>query len=654
MPDLAFETPLKAPASPSLGRPWLTGCAVFLFSLIVLWALFTERTPHPDEDGLYNAIYMYQHCGKVTYPMQMQFDRMTVHPPTHYFVVGLLCRMGLDVFHAAGVPVVLIGFLIFIAILTSRFSAVAKVALMGGFTMAVLVYLPQTTVRPEVSILFAWFGGLVLLESARIGGWPDWRLLLGGFLAAYASGLHYWALPSLAMLPFYALCIWIWPGGAPRYRKIGVMLAGALLFLIPFLVWFVIPDFGQIVAMLKQVNATGGGTREAVQNQLAILNRAAMAQVWPSPLALIGRLLYFPIGEFRLSPILLAAPILFFYRPLRGLAMAGSVLPLFVLTLVSRKGGLFYLAPELTLYCIAAVFLISAASEKLCRWVFPRREFPRYAVVAAIGVLAGLVSLNAAPWVRSGGSLRTSVQWKTNDWDVSRLANQAVLGNDALVALNQCYAWYTSGASRVYWMVGSVDWTALEKTNPQRFDSLVLIWDPLGNQKGAVPFPSFYLDGKLQVRGFYFADRYQIDHISYAMSNVLHLTARTGVRREGFAYNRTSRMLHRYVEDPAGKWVLVTLTANLQYPRDYPESAAFLSIFWTDNQNTHPPMLYAWIMDRARWTREAQRYAALGRIRDEVYLREEAQISPDSLAGQGQDRGIQFATSNGLHTSCPN
>src|SRR5437868_5624399 len=81
-----------------------SGYALLLLSLIVTHVMFTNRTTWGDEDGLYNAIYMYQHYGKVTYPMQLQFGFMTVHPPLHYFVVGLLSKLGLQVFHAAGIP----------------------------------------------------------------------------------------------------------------------------------------------------------------------------------------------------------------------------------------------------------------------------------------------------------------------------------------------------------------------------------------------------------------------------------------------------------------------------------------------------------------------------------------------------------------------
>ncbi len=107
-------------------RVFLWGYALFLLALIVIQVTFTKRGTASDEDGLYNAIYMYQHYGKVTYPMQLQFDYMTVHPPTHYFVVGVLARAGLQIFHAAAAPLVLLALFAFVGVLTSSFSDLAK------------------------------------------------------------------------------------------------------------------------------------------------------------------------------------------------------------------------------------------------------------------------------------------------------------------------------------------------------------------------------------------------------------------------------------------------------------------------------------------------------------------------------------------------
>ena len=71
---------LAAPAAPRAAglQRLLYAYAAFVFVLIAVHWTFTNRTTWGDEDGLYNAIYMFQHTGKVTYPMHLQPDTMTV------------------------------------------------------------------------------------------------------------------------------------------------------------------------------------------------------------------------------------------------------------------------------------------------------------------------------------------------------------------------------------------------------------------------------------------------------------------------------------------------------------------------------------------------------------------------------------------------
>ena len=208
--------------------------ATFLLGLITLHTMFTDRMTVGDEDGLYNAIYMYQHYGKVTYPMQLQYLNMTIHPPTHYFIVGVLTKLGMQVFHAAGLPLVILALLSFWAILTGAFRVIEKVSVLTGFTLAALVYMPLFPIRPEMHIAFAWFCGMAFLEAARSLGWENRRLFVGSFFIAYGSALHYWALASALVLPAYFLYILVRPAGARPWRKLGFMVAGALCFYVPW------------------------------------------------------------------------------------------------------------------------------------------------------------------------------------------------------------------------------------------------------------------------------------------------------------------------------------------------------------------------------------------------------------------------------------
>src|SRR5207245_849005 len=122
-------------------------------------------------------------------------------------------------------------------------------------------------------------------------------------------------------------------------------------------------------------------------------------------------------------PVVWAIPVLLVSRSLRGMAIEGAILPLFVLLLVPRKGGLFYMAPELTLYSVALSFLFFSGVEGIARlarraaWL--RTPFIPYAVATCV---AGFLLLRSAPAATLG------LTRELRDWDVARAANQAMIG----------------------------------------------------------------------------------------------------------------------------------------------------------------------------------------------------------------------------------
>ena len=611
-----------------------------LFLLVVVHVMFTNRTTWGDEDGLYNAIYMYQHYGKVTYPMQLQFDYMTIHPPTHYFIVGLLTRMGLQVFHAAAVPLVVITVLIFAAVITSRFSLVAKFSVLTGFTLATLVYTPLVTIRPDMHATFAWFCGMVFLEASRSLAWEDKRLFLGSFFIAYASGLHYWAGVSALVLPAYFLYILIRPAGARYWVKFVVMVSAALLFYVPYAIFFLIPHFQPIVQMLRGTNATGGGVGASMRSQYAQLHDWTNT-AWPLDFPALGKWVFFPVSNLYIPPIACAIPVLLFAKCLRGLALAGAIVPLFVFTMVSRKGGLFYIAPELTLYAVA----VSLVFFFTLNWAFQalrvRRTLVPYTVVS---LLAILVLARSAPAAKYGMTRRIV------DWDVARAANERIIGKNATVAINQCYDWYTCGGTRLYWIVTHIGWDFMERVNrARRFDSVVLLSDWFANGRETIPFPEFYVDGNLNLRGFYFPGRYDEGISSRPQPPVdqvlpiLHLTAQRDVKREGFGYDREHRVMNHYVESPDGSWIFVTFKAFLNYPDEWPRNAVYLKRFDMQQPLGKEPGLFALVTTRAQWQADRAKYAALGTIRDEVVMRME-EIRVEQLLREESDQSIEFLT----------
>jgi hypothetical protein len=639
--NIADEGAATAKSAGAL-RMFLWGYALVLLALIVIQVTFTRRNTWGDEDGLYNAIYMYQHYGKVTYPMQLQFDYMTIHPPTHYFVIGVLARAGLQVFHAAAVPLVLMALFAFAAVLTSAFSDLAKFSVLTGFTLAALVYIPLLTIRPDMQVTFAWFCGLVFLEAARSLGWENKRLFIGSFFIAYASGLHYPALPSALILPVYFLYILLQRAGVRPWtrlrwrraiRKLAPMAAGALLFYIPFAFYFVIPHFQAIRDMLKSTDATGGGLSAAMRTQYQQFNWVNTS--WPLELPFLGKLVFSPVSLLGIPPLVCAIPVLLLSRSLRGMALAGAILPLFVFTMVSRKGGLFYIAPELTLYAIAVSLVFFFSIERLWRYI--QRDRPLVPYVLA-SVLAALVL------VRSGAAATHGMTWELTNWDVARAANQRILSDNAFVAINQCYAWYTSGAAKVYWIVTPTNWDYMERIDRKRnFDSILLIGDWFANRHLTIPFPEFYVDGKLNLRGFYFPGRYKLKAELDQMMPLLHLTARKDLPKQGFGYDQERNILNQYSEDDRGAWMFVSFKAFLKFPDEWPNDAVYLKRFDMEEPKGTEPALFALVTSRENWLRDRAHYAALGTIRDEVPMRMQEIKVADLLRGRPSGK-IEFMT----------
>jgi hypothetical protein len=614
-------------------RVFLWGYALFLLALIVIQVTFTKRGTASDEDGLYNAIYMYQHYGKVTYPMQLQFDYMTVHPPTHYFVVGVLARAGLQIFHAAAAPLVLLALFAFVGVLTSSFSDLAKFSVLTGFTLATLVYTPLLTIRPDMHVAFAWFCGLVFLEAARSLMWENKRLFIGSFFVAYASGLHYSAGPAALMLPAYFLYILLRPAGVRPWTKLAPLVAGALLFYIPFAGYFAIPHFQAIRDMLKSTDATGGGFRAAIRNQY--LQFPLVNTNWPLELPFIGKLVFYPVSAWRIPPLACAIPVLLLSTSLRGMALPGAILPLFVFTMISRKFGLYYLAPELTLYAIAVSLVFFFSIERIWRFIRIGRPLAPYALAS---ILAALVL------VRSGAAATVGTTWELNNWDVARAANQKIIGENAFVAINQCYAWYTSGAARLYWIITPTTWDYMERIDRKRdFDSIILIGDWFANRRVTIPFPEFYADGKLNLRGFYFPERYDRRNIQFDASSMLHLTPRKDLPKQGFGYDRERNILNQYSEDAGGAWVFVTFKAFLKFPDEWPTDAVYLKRFDMEEPKGTEPGLYALVTSRENWLRDRPRYAALGTIRDEVPMSMQEVKVADLLRARPSGK-IEFMT----------
>jgi hypothetical protein len=484
---------------------------MLVWVVVVLSSCFRDRTPFFDEVGLHNPIYMAMHYHRMTYPIHGHVHDMVVHPPLHYQIVAWLGRAGLPLFTAAGVPLCVLAALALTTICRGPFpSAVQLGMILGVFQAAFLWNRWPCTLRPELHLALAWFTGLVVLESARSSGWTWGKLGLGGFLLAYASGIHYIGAAMGFGLVVYALLAWRDLGWkAALLRAVAPMGAGAALFALPYLFLWVIPYWKQIVHMTQSVQGKGGSMQAA---DLYLRTYAA----WKSMLA--GRWADAPITTALTWPSIgLGVPAallgllgLGLIRSTRGLALAASPHLLFVIFFA--RGGLKgrpytgYYIPEFTIYLSAAMALLFAAAG----WVASRAGASRARRFVVPG-LAGLALLAVGIDFRSAKIHFTPC---LDDLDIARAAGREMVGPGARVGMHSAATWYASGGDRVYFVTPELchrkDISDFDVRGFLRsFDAVVLhhFTSDYTCNRQRVTVSSLYEHSILHLKGFYFSDR---------------------------------------------------------------------------------------------------------------------------------------------------
>ncbi len=140
--------------------------AVFLIGYAVFYQCFSERAVYFDEVGLYNPVYMYLHFGKMTYPAHDQFDTMYIHPPVYYWLVALMMRTGLSVYHLLRLITVMV-FAVFAGFVAwSRFPFPVKCALLFGCFLGAFVWNEALVLRPDLILALSWAMRPGVLERA--------------------------------------------------------------------------------------------------------------------------------------------------------------------------------------------------------------------------------------------------------------------------------------------------------------------------------------------------------------------------------------------------------------------------------------------------------------------------------------------------------
>jgi hypothetical protein len=541
--------PISAPPQPTyppLERMAVLGMAAVVSVLFLLAAYSSDRKGDIDEIGLFNPTYMYVHSGKMTYPVHGFYDKMIVHPPVHYAVIGMLMRLGFTLYYAQATPTLLLALLCIWLIVRSPFSAPVQIGLLYGLWVSMAVFarfgIELFGMRPEGEVGTAWLAGLVLLESGRLRNWNLLDLGAGACLLAYACSLHYYAAFGILGAVVYVA----WAMGSQRrqaWKAVLAIAAGGLLYGLPYLAMFLLPNWHAIMEFVKTVNS-GGGVQEVIQaheKEYEFWSLYKAGSFW----------LQIPVS-FGIPLLLLSTPILLALRSTRGIALAALPLQLFLLFYAHHKTA-YYFIHEVAIYSAAvAAGSLTLADRLLSRWRLP---FARPAGWALFGIMISVSFWNLNKW---DGKLTISLRPRVHEAEIVRAASREMLGSYATVA-SRIGPWYSSGGEFWHDPAPDVVWPnesfpdADVKKYFSHFDAVVehAHMSNAANNPGHQALLSWYLDGTLRLRGFFFAE------VNLELTNLYFQTA---LPNSVTGYGLRSGQLVRFDETSAGDHELIVMT----------------------------------------------------------------------------------------------
>ena len=552
--------------------------AGFVALLVLLSAYCTDRDGGVfggdfDELVLQNPAYTLAHFGKLTFPASwfaQDFDLpLITHPPIHTGWIGWLMRLGFSIYYAEATPVVLLLLLCLAAIVSSVFPAPVKLGLL--FSIGFLATTGETMTlcfgtRPEGEIFAAWLLGLVLLESGRLDNWNRGRLFAGAFFLTWASGVHYYA--ALAWTGVAVYLAWSvrslgWPAARGR---VTAMCAGGCLFGVPYLAFYLLPYFRDIWATIHQQVQGTGGIGLSARRHLELYREWSRSPDRPA-LARIAMALGVPLAVFTTA-------ILASIRTTRGLALAALPLQFSVFAFTWHKME-FYLVYECAIFAGAVSIGLLVCGD----WVAGRSHpVLRRAFLPAAAGLQCICLIWGSPMLADAA---VSLTPRVHAAVVARAASRQILGPHARVGGREP-AWYSSGAEHWVDIQSDVEPTRLLSDPPTYVSNLDAIVDNLIASED--PVTTWYADGTLKLRGFYFGE----------INDELRLVFLSGRRvPQVVGYVGRNDRLYRFQEDAGGDYEVLsavcplssttwlwpwraTFSSVLHFPVDSPDSSRLL------------------------------------------------------------------------------
>ena len=530
-------------------QPYTLAFALLTAGLVLLSAYCTDRDGGSyggdfDELVLQNPAYMLARFGKLTMPIapfETGLDQPLIsHPPIHVGLIGLLMKLGVSIYYAEATPTVLLLVLTLAAILTARFGTPVKLGLL--FSIGFLASSGETLAlcfgtRPEGEVHAAWLLGLVLLESARAEHWNRFRLFAGAFFLTWASGTHYYAAIAFTGVTVYGVWIVRTLGWQQGRSRIAVLCAGGCLFGIPYLTLFLIPSVHRIETMVVAMQGPSG-IGFSLRQHLDLYRSWAAS---PDHHGLVRAAM-----ATGLPLVVFSTAILGTIRQTRALALAALPLQVFLL-LFCRHQAPFYLVHEAVLLVTAVAIGLLLIVERIGVQFWP--PLARYFEPAAAAALAAGLLWGSPMLAHADISLRP----KVHEVVLARAASRQILGPQARVS-GRSGAWYASGAGH---------WLDIERAtvpNSLLFDprtyfaNLDAAVNYLNNSDG--PITSWYADGTLQLRGFFFGE-------TSGQLRLVYLTPRRTPQVVGYTVRRGA--LYRFEEDEKGDQMVLAAVCGPDY-----------------------------------------------------------------------------------------